>query len=317
MTHIRALNARDPYIVVDQKAKKYYLYSNKPVVLRDNKPEIVVYESDDLIYWSEPKLAYRCDDDFWGPLDYWAPEVHLWKGKYYLICSYRNAGGYRACQCHVADTPSGPFKPIVNKPVTPEGWHCLDGTLYVDRSGAPWMVFCHEWTQVQDGQIAAIKLSDDLSEAVSEPVILFRASQAPWKGDPITGEKYPSCLGYGRVTDGCFLHRAENGELLMLWSSFSDTGYTVGYAKSENGGIMGPWTQEPEPLFSQDGGHSMMFTSLEGKLMMTLHSPNITGQEKLLMFEMEENDGKLHIVNELTGNWLFNKYFEDGSKKSD
>ena len=38
--------------------------------------------------------------------------------------------------------------------VTPDGWQSLDGTLYVDRSGKPWMVFCHEWLQVGDGQMA-------------------------------------------------------------------------------------------------------------------------------------------------------------------
>ena len=35
------------------------------------------------------------------------------------------------------------------------------------------MVFCHEWLQVFDGQIAAVPLSDDLGEAIGEPEILF------------------------------------------------------------------------------------------------------------------------------------------------
>ena len=71
----------------------------------------------------------------------------------------------------MSDSPKGPFRPVGNRPVTPEGWHCLDGTLYTDRKGAPWLVFCHEWLQVGDGQICAVPLSEDLSEAVGEPVI--------------------------------------------------------------------------------------------------------------------------------------------------
>ena len=34
------------------------------------------------------------------------------------------------------------------------------------------MVFCHEWLQVNDGQICAVPLSDNLGKATGEPVIL-------------------------------------------------------------------------------------------------------------------------------------------------
>lgn len=33
----------------------------------------------------------------------------------------------------------------------------------------------------------------------------------------------------------------------------------------------------------------------------------------MLLFEMEDSLGKLHIRNEITGNWMYNKYREDGS----
>jgi len=103
--------------------------------------------------------------------------------------------------------------------------------------------------------------------------------------------------------------------LLMLWSSFSNTGYAIGYARSVSGDIQGPWVQEKEPLFSQDGGHGMMFRTFEGKLMLTIHSPNITHKEHLLLFEMEDRNGRLNITNEITGNWLPNRYFADGRDK--
>ena len=179
------------------------------------------------------------------------------------------------------------------------------------------MVFCHEWLQVQDGQICAIRMEEDLSDSIGEPVILFRASEAPWRFTDDRDlwkltEPQPK-MGWARVTDGPYLYRAKNGELLMLWSSFSNTAYTCGYARSLSGEITGPWKQEPEPLFSQDGGHSMMFTRFDGTLMMCLHTPNRPGKERMLLFEMEDSFGKLHIRNEITGNWMYNKYREDGS----
>ena len=127
------------------------------------------------------------------------------------------------------------------------------------------------------------------------PCLLYTsASEAPWKfTDPLglwkLTEPQPR-MGWARVTDGPYLYRAKNGELLMVWSSFSNTAYTCGYARSLSGEITGPWKQEPEPLFSQDGGHSMLFTDFKGRLLMCLHSPNRSGQERMLLFEMEEED---------------------------
>lgn len=57
----------------------------------------------------------------------------------------------------------------------------------------------------------------------------------------------------------------------------------------------------------------MVFTRFDGTLMMCLHTPNRPGKERMLLFEMEDSFGKLHIRNEITGNWMYNKYREDGS----
>ena len=318
--HVRDLHTRDCCILPYEKEKKYFLIDCFPHEGQKGRA-INVRESDDLIWWSESYPVFEPDEDFWGPLDFWAPECHYWRGKYYAVSSFRAPGkfSFRGCQFLEADTPRGPFVPKKNKPATPADWHCLDGTLYEDKEGHPWMVFCHEWLQTQDGQMCAIRMEDDLSDSIGEPIILFRASEAPWK---FTNDKDlwklsepQEHMGWARITDGPYLYRANNGELLMVWTSFSNTAYTCGYARSESGEIYGPWIQEPEPLFSQDGGHSMLFKTFEGKLMMALHSPNRGGKERMLIFEMEDDNGKLRIINEITGNWMHNKYNSDGSDK--
>lgn len=177
-----------------------------------------------------------------------------------MFASFKADGLCRGTQVLVADSPLGPFRPHSAGPLTPRDWECLDGTLFVDEAGAPWMVFCHEWVQVHDGEMCAMRLAADLSQAIGEPLLLFRASEAPW------GVK-PEKIGY--VTDGPFLHRARNGALLMLWASFGAGGYAQGVARSTSGHISGPWVQEPEPLYAQDGGHGMLFRAFDGRLMLT------------------------------------------------
>ena len=300
---VKDIRISDPFILADEESGLYYMYS---AWVPEADPEITrrnvtfAYASRDLIHWTKAAAVFDGNDTgFWGKYDYWAPECHRWEGKYVLISSFRGEGTLRRCQCLVSDSPLGPFVPIEEKPVTPEGWQCLDGTLYRDDGGRPWMVFCHEWLQVGDGQIAAIPLSQDLGHAVGEAKILFRASDAPW-----AAAFYGKDQRGGWVTDGPFLYTMKDGSLLMLWSNFTVNGYAVGQAKSLSGRLSGPWRQLPDPLFFHDGGHAMLFHSFSGQLLMALHCPNTPHTEKrLLLFTMEENNGKLAIVNEITGNW--------------
>ena len=298
--HIRDVHISDPCILADPVSRRYYTYVQ--FADRARFPELpagrgyfFVLESEDLIHWSRPRVCFE-RGDFWADLDYWAPECHLWRGKYYLFSTFRAEGTYRRCQCLVADSPLGPFRPAGPAPLTPEGWQCLDGTLYADPEEKPWLVFCHEWLQVEDGQVCAVPLSEDLSEAVGEPRILFRASDAPWTGSLQRG---------GGVTDGPFLHRLPGGALLMLWSSFGPDGaYALGCALSPSGRIEGPWRQQERPLYTMDGAHGMLFYTFSGQLMLACHSPNDHPRKRILLFEMEETADGLHIVNEVTGNWV-------------
>ena len=91
--------------------------------------------------------------------------------------------------------------------------------------------------------------------------------------------------------------------LTGFWSEGSRLPSFTPYARSLSGEIYGPWIQEELPLYSMDGAHSMLFRTFEGQLMMSLHSPNIHQYKRILLFEMEETAGKLHIINEVTGNW--------------
>ena len=130
------------------------------------------------------------------------------------------------------------------------------------------MVFCHEWVQAGDGEILAIRLSEDLKSAVDQPFLLFRASEASWSRSV---RHSSGTTGY--VTDGPFLWRGKNGALLCLWSGFSEKGYAQGLAVSDNSEIDGHFVQT-DPLFLEDGGHGMLFRTTKGKTLLALHSPN-------------------------------------------
>jgi hypothetical protein len=146
--------------------------------------------------------------------------------------------------------------------------------------------------QIVNGAIEYVQLNQNLSEAVTEPVTLFHASEATWSKRG--GE------GGNNVTDGPYLYKSKSGKLFMIWSSFSTGGYTTGIAISDSGKLAGPWKQQDDPLYSKDGGHGMLFTTFDGKLMMVLHSPN--GRDaRPRVFEMEDTGETLRNVAEFTG----------------
>ncbi|MFB9328011.1 glycoside hydrolase family 43 protein [Paenibacillus aurantiacus] len=281
------IRIRDPFILSDASNHTYFLYGTTDEnVWEGPATGFDVYHSSDLEQWEGPFPAFRPEADFWADRHYWAPEVYLYEGSFYMFASFKAEGKCRATQILKADNPLGPFVTITEAPVTPIDWECLDGTLHVDQDGTPWMIFCHEWLQVQDGKMCAIRLTKDLRSPDGEPVILFQASEAPWT---------KTWDGTTYVTDGPFIYKNQQEELLLLWSSGGEKGYTIGIARSASGNVVGPWTHEELPLYAEDGGHGMLFHKFDGELMLTIHTPNNSPNERAIFLPVTEREGSLKL----------------------
>lgn len=286
------IQIRDPFILPVKEEGVYYLYgTGRPLGERG----FDAYKSEDLKHWEGPFPVFRPSTSYWGQRDFWAPEVHFYQGRYYLFGTFSPKGeGPRGTAVLVADHPEGPFMPHSEGPVTPQDWYALDGTLFVDDEGQPWMVFCHEWVQIGDGAMCAVRLSQELSRPVGTPVTLFHASKAPWVRELGAKDKK------GHITDGPWIHKNTDDSLLMLWSSFGEGGnYMTATARSASGSITGPWTLSEKPIFEQDGGHPMLFETFDGILMLTLHHPNSGRRERAQLFVVTVAEEEIHIERHL------------------
>lgn len=285
---------RDACVLADPVTQTYYIVSSAFRGVR-------AYTSKDLITWEGPHMIFTTPPDFWPGIDIrniWAPELHRYKDKYYLFLTFDTATQFseqwrnwlprvhRGSQVLVSDSPLGLFQPFAPRPTPPEDMMTLDGTLWVE-DGVPYMVFAHEWVQIVDGTIEMIRLTDDLSAAVGEPTRLFFGNDALWSK---RSEQY-GCW----VTDGPYLWRSKSGKLFMIWSSGGAHGYTTGLGISDSGNLQGPWRQQAEPIFGDDGGHGMIFRRFDGQLMLVLHSPNKT-TERARLFELEDTGETLRII---------------------
>ena len=292
------LRWRDMCILPDQATKTYYLVGPGGRGVR-------AYTSKDLINWTGPQMIYSAPQDVWGEIpivSIWAPEMHFYNGKYYLFLTFDTRNKFseqwrnwlprvtRGSQVLVSDKPIGPFTAFQNHSTLPVDMMTLDGTLWVEDT-IPYMVYCHEWVQISDGGVEYIQLKGDLSETVGEPKRLFRGSQAPWGKISDTYGCY--------VTDGPYLYPGKTGKLYMIWTSGGKTSNALGIAISESGKLAGPWKQQEEPVFKDNGGHGMLFKTFEGKLMMILHSP-YNGNTRPHVFEIEDTGETLKIVKEIS-----------------
>jgi len=294
---LKDIHLRDVCVVADKASGTYYM------VGPGRGASVVEYTSKDLVNWVGPKEIFRAPADIWGDTRVnavWAPEMHVYKGKYYLFLTFSTnkllqeqwlnwrPRVVRGSQILVGDSPTGPFKAFQNHSTPPVDMMTLDGTFWVE-DGKPYMVFAHEWVQISNGTIECVPLKDDLSEATAPPTLLFRANQAKW---PV-----PSAAEGCYVTDGPYLYTSKSGKLMMIWSSFTAGGYTVGVAISPSGKLAGPWVHDNTPLFDKDGGHGMLFKTFDGKLMMALHTPNSRAAQPHF-YTIEDTGNTLKVTGE-------------------
>ena len=308
--HLLDFHIRDPWILADARSRTYYLYAtNSEQVTGVHRAGVMVYKSGDLRNWEAPSLVFTLPGGTWAnPQEAaWAPEVHAYRGKFYLFVTLHNSAKIIAAQpavrrtntmrgttIAVSDSPEGPFTLLKTEgPIPPADFMTLDGTLYQDRAGKPWMVYAHEWAQKVDGTVEALPLKPDLSGAASAPIFLFKGSDAPWLDGYLQADRRE--LSY--VTDGPELFRSKDGHLLMLWCSFGPGGYIETVARSKSGEVRGPWEQLP-PLLEVDGGHGMLFRRFDGQLMLVLHRTNTDAYAKI--YEIDDDGDHLAVKRECT-----------------
>lgn len=264
----------DPCILADSASQMYYMTGTGGRM----------WKSKDLKLWDGPYRVTETDPDSWmGPRPMiWAAELHKYKGKYYYFATFTNRAvkidtvegnviERRASHVLVSDKPDGPYRPMQDPTYLPADKPTLDGTFWVDTDGKPYMVYCYEWLQNLNGTIEKIELKPDLSGSIGEGKVLFRASDSPWSREKdANGNDKPN-----KVTDGPYLFRTGTGRLGMIWTSWVFNVYTQGVAYSESGTLDGPWMQQQDPITPPNYGHGMIFTSLDGKTLMAVHSHKV------------------------------------------
>jgi hypothetical protein len=300
---------RDPFIYVDKEKQAYYC----PVVVAGG---IKMFKSRDLNMWRDLGNVYNTSG-LYSNYTYWAADMYRWKDNVYCIATAVSSNGsaddFTSAKSNTVFKgdygPEGAIWPLNREHVNviPEtDTQNIDGSLYVDESGTPWIVYCREAaTEITekgyDAGVYAYKMNDDLTSTVGEPVRLFNGSDS----------KYACAVD---VRDGKAVYIADapmlwrdpsSGKLICIWSHYAkqpgnddQKWYSIGQAVSTSGKIEGPW-EHTGIVNNYDGGHGCIFEDLDGNLKLAYHlNPALSrnGKPHLVIKDISVSAGTLDKV---------------------
>jgi beta-xylosidase len=214
---------------------RYWIYPTTDGFPGWSGTKFKAFSSKDLVHWNDHgEILDLGPDVSWADKNAWAPAIAERDGKYYFyFCAEQSIG------VAVADSPAGPFKDALGKPLVAKGQftgQMIDPSVFTDDDGQAYLYW-------GNGHGYVVPLNDDM--------VSFDAS----KVKDITPDNF---------REGAFVVKRQ-GTYYFMWSE-DDTrseNYHVAYATGPS--PLGPWTKQgtilskrPEYGIKATGHHSVV-----------------------------------------------------------
>ena len=102
-----------------------------------------VYSTTDMVNWTDHGSPLALESFSWADDRAWAAQTIERDGKFYwYICAHSRLSGGMAIGVAVADSPTGPFRDALGKPLWDDGsWDHIDPTVFIDDDGQAWLMW--------------------------------------------------------------------------------------------------------------------------------------------------------------------------------
>ncbi len=229
-------NAQDPIIQTKYTADPAPMVHNDTIFLYTTHDEDdangfkmldwLLYTSTDMVNWTDHGVVASLKSFAWNKRDNgaWAEQVIERNGKFYMYCPIHGNG----IGVLVSDSPYGPFKDPIEKPLIwqKEHWNDIDPTAFIDNDGQAYLYWGNP-------EVYYVKLNEDMISYSGDIVLLPRQQhyqEGPW----------------------CY---KRNGKYYMAFAS-TCCPEGIGYAMSDS--PTGPWTTKGyimRPTPRSNGNH--------------------------------------------------------------
>lgn len=188
-----------------------------------------VYSTEDMVNWTDHGSPLAIEDFSWGDDRAWAPQCIERNGKFYFyVPLHSKLSGAMAIGVAVGDSPTGPFKDAIGKPLADGNWAYIDPTVFIDDDGQAYLYWGNP-------EIYYVKLNDDMISFEGEVKKLDMTVDGFGKGRMV--EMEPGKDYRTTYTEGPWIQK-RNGKYQMLYAA---GGIPEHIAYSESDTPVGPW----------------------------------------------------------------------------
>ena len=154
-----------------------------------------VYSTQDMVNWTDHGSPLALESFSWADDRAWASQTVERNGKFYwYICAHSKLSGGMAIGVAVGDSPIGPFKDALGKPLFENGsWDHIDPTVFIDDDGQAWLMWgnpqCY-YLKLNEDMISysgELGLLDMTEEAFGAPVMSKREKDKKYKDSYVEG----------------------------------------------------------------------------------------------------------------------------------
>ena len=189
-----------------------------------------VYSTDDMVNWVDHGSPLALESFSWADDRAWASQCVERDGKFYwYICAHSKISNGMAIGVAVSDTPTGPFRDAIGKPLFENGsWDHIDPTVLIDDDGQAWLMWGNP-------QCYYLKLNRDMISYSGELGLLDMTEEA--FGGPIMSRREKGKKYKDSYVEGPWLTK-RNGTYQLLYAA---GGVPEHIAYSTASSPTGPW----------------------------------------------------------------------------
>ncbi len=194
-----------------------------------------VYSTQDMVNWQDHGSPLALESFSWADDRAWASQCIERDGRFYwYICAHSRLSNGMAIGVAVSDTPTGPFRDAIGKPLFENGsWDHIDPTVMIDDDGQAWLMWGNP-------QVYYLKLNRDMISYSGELGRLDMTEHAfggPMMSQREKGKQYKDCY-----TEGPWLTK-RNGTYQLLYAAGGVPEH-ISYSTAPS--PTGPWTYAGE-----------------------------------------------------------------------
>lgn len=196
-----------------------------------------LYTTEDMVNWTDHGTVLAYDDFEWAGRNAWAPQAIERHGKFFMYVPITSREGRNGIGVAVADSPYGPFRDPLGKPLISNSQDDIDPSVFIDDDGQAYLFWGNPVPYY-------VKLNEDMisydGEIIQIPNTIETFGKREGEDDPRRPTTYE---------EGPWLYKKD--ATYYMFFAAGPLPEHIGYSTSKN--ITGPYKYQ-EKVMTREGG---------------------------------------------------------------